>query len=88
MSSAATAAFCGVGAGGGGLVGTARALYRHGKALKNAVKLVCAASGTDNASAVFLGNGTANFKTLSAGIAGESVKRHRIFLRLLQGNIG
>ena len=84
MSSAASAAFCSVGAGSTlGVGGTAGSLYGNGKTLKNAVELVCSAAGADNASAVLLGDGTSYFKFLSAGIAGEGVKGHLFLPPLL-----
>lgn len=77
MSAAASAAFCGMGTGSGrGFVGTAGAFNCNGKTFKNTVELIRSATGTDNASAVFLGNGTANLKALSAGVTGERIERH------------
>ena len=67
MSAAATAAFGGVGAGrSGGFIGAAGTLNGNGKALENAVELVCAASGADDTAAVFFCNGASNLKALSA----------------------
>ena len=59
-----------------GSTGTGISFHRDGKTFENAVELVGAAAGADDAAAVFFGDRAANLKFFAAGITLKRVERH------------
>ena len=74
MAAAAAAAFLSHRA----FTGTAAGIsfHRNGKPLKDAVELVGAATGADDAAAVLFGDRAANLKFFAAGITLKCIERH------------
>ena len=78
MAAATSAAF--VCRGALGSTGAGISLHCDGKTFENAVELIGAAAGADDAAAVFFGDRAANLKFFAAGITLKRVERHCVLL--------